>query len=406
MVGGGAAGFFCAVNAARMDPGLQVILLEKASQLLAKVRVSGGGRCNVTHACDDIAEMSRHYPRGQHFVKKAFHHFFTNDTIHWFAERGVSLKTEPDGRMFPDTDSSHTIVQCLLREASLYKVDIRMNAEVIAIHRDANGFVLTLRNGTELRAGQVCLACGGYPKTALYDWLKGTGHSVEPPVPSLFTFNIPGHPLCALMGVSVPDALVKIPECRLEQRGPVLITHWGLSGPAVLKLSAWGARELEKREWKFTVRINWVPDHNEQTAGDLLRRLRGEAGQGRTGARNPFMLPQRLWSFLLQQSGIDENTRWAELSAVLLNKLIAQLCAAVLEVSGKTRFKEEFVTAGGIRLSEIRHATMESKLVPGLYFAGEMMDVDGVTGGYNFQHAWTSGYLAAAAIAGGPGKKE
>lgn len=400
VIGGGAAGFFCAVNAARMNPLLEVILLEKSSKLLSKVRVSGGGRCNLTHACFDMEEMSRHYPRGQRFVKKAFHRFFTTDTIQWFEERGVPLKTETDGRMFPQSDSSESIVNCLLREVNQYKVDIRMNAEVLQLQKTADGFDLQLSQGKTIEADYVCVACGGYPKTSMFDWLLQTGHTIESPVPSLFTFNIPGHPVTGLMGVSVPAATVKISGTKLEETAPLLITHWGLSGPAVLKISARGARELAERNYHFSVNVNWLPGQQDQQLALQFRGIRTELAAQKISLRNPFGLPQRLWDLLLELSGIDKERRWADLPAKEQNKLVVNMVQCSFEVKGKTTFKEEFVTAGGIRLSDIDVNTMQSKILPGLYFAGEIMDVDGVTGGFNFQHAWTSGFIAASSVAG------
>lgn len=399
VIGGGAAGYFCAVNAARMHPGLGVTLVEKTGKLLSKVKVSGGGRCNVTHACFDIVEMSRHYPRGESFVKKAFHQFFTTDTVRWFEERGVRLKTEADGRMFPVTDSSQTIIDCLVREANLYGVEIRLQAEVCTITKKDDQFTIGLTDGRALTADYVCVATGGYPKSALFDWLRATGHTIEEPVPSLFTFNLPGHPITALMGISVPLARVKINGTKLQQEGALLITHWGLSGPAILKLSAWGARELKARNWNFNITINWMPDYHEQALADLFRQMRQELAGQRVGNRNTLGLPQRLWEYLLKHCSIDKEKRWADLPARDQHRLVKALCAGEFEVRGKTTFKEEFVTAGGVRLSEIDHRTMMSKLVPNLFFAGEVMDVDGVTGGFNFQHAWTSGYIAAKEIA-------
>lgn len=398
VIGGGAAGFFCAVNAARLNPALQVTLLEKTGKLLSKVKVSGGGRCNVTHACFDIGDMSRRYPRGQHFVKKMFHRFFTTDTIQWFEERGVKLKTEADGRMFPVTDSSQTIVNCLLNEADRYNVKIETGAAVTSLQRREDGFVVKLSGDQELTADYLCIACGGYPKASMFDWLRATGHTIEEPVPSLFTFNLPGHPLTQLMGVSVEQARVKISGTKLEQEGPLLITHWGLSGPVVLRLSAWGARELAAGNYSFGISVNWLPAVSEQQLAEQFRVLRLELASRQLGHKNPFALPQRLWEFLLGFSGIKAETRWADLPAKDQNRLIRNLCSCELQVAGKTTFKEEFVTAGGIRLSEIDPQTMQSRKVPHLYFAGEILDVDGITGGFNFQHAWSSGMTAAAAL--------
>ncbi|HVZ55163.1 MAG TPA: NAD(P)/FAD-dependent oxidoreductase [Chitinophagaceae bacterium] len=395
IIGGGAAGVFCAVNAARMHPGLEVILLEKSARLLSKVQVSGGGRCNLTHQETDIARMSRSYPRGEHFVRKAFHQFFTTDTISWFSGRGVPLKTEADGRMFPVSDSSRSVIDCLLREAGRYQVQLRMQADVRAVERTGDRFLVHLAGGQPLEADAVCVACGGLPKAAQFAWLERLGHPIEPPVPSLFTFNLPGHPLRELMGLSVEDARVRVTGTSLEQRGPVLVTHWGLSGPAVLRLSAWGARLLAERQYRFQVQVNWVPGYPEPELRQVFRRVRETSGSRRVYNRNPPGLPQRLWEFLAGQAAIGSDLRWADLNAARQNHLIRLLVQQTLEVQGKTTFKEEFVTAGGIRLSDVDPATMQSRIVPGLFFAGEVLDVDGVTGGYNFQHAWTSGFIAA-----------
>jgi predicted Rossmann fold flavoprotein len=406
VVGGGAAGFFGAINAARLMPGLEVILLEKSARILSKVRVSGGGRCNVTHACFSIPDMVRRYPRGGYFLKKAFAHFFTQDTIDWFRERGVALKTEADGRIFPETDRSDTIVDCLVREANRYGVQIWLNREVRGIQPLVGGgggqegprFALETSGGP-LEADAVLIACGGYPKAASFAWLEALGHTIEPPLPSLFTFNMPGNPLTALMGVAVSDAQVRMAGSKLTERGPVLITHWGLSGPAVLRLSAWGARELAEKGYNFTVVVNWIPAHTQDEVRAHFQQMRaGQGGQAVT-KRSPFGLPHRLWQFLTESSGIQEGMRWGDLPAAAQNALIRHLCAQELAVSGKTTFKEEFVTCGGVRLPEVDPQTMESRRVPGLYFAGEILDVDGVTGGFNFQHAWTSSFLAARSIA-------
>lgn len=398
VIGGGAAGFFCAVNAARMNPGMKVTILEKSNKLLSKVKVSGGGRCNVTHACFDINEMARKYPRGGNFVKKTFHQFFTTDTIQWFEERGVKLKAEKDGRMFPVTDSSQTIIDCLLREAERYGVQVLMNAEVIGLRSESGGFRIEMQGKRFLTSGFVCIACGGYPKSAMFDWLKSTGHAVEEPVPSLFTFNMPRHPIRELMGVAVENVRVKISGTKSEQEGPVLITHWGLSGPAILRLSAWAARELADMRYEFGISVNWLPDYNEQPLWNKLQKLRNEVPAQKVINKNPFGLPARLWEFLCEFSGILPEMRRADLPAVVQNKLVKNLCCYECTVQGKTTFKEEFVTAGGIKLNEINVNTMESKKTPGLYFAGEVLDVDGITGGFNFQHAWTSGWVVAKSI--------
>jgi predicted flavoprotein YhiN len=430
VVGGGAAGFFCAVNASRMCPGLETTILEKSSKLLSKVRVSGGGRCNVTHACFSVEELIRRYPRGSHFLKKSFYHFSPADTIRWFEERGVRLKTEPDGRMFPLTDRSQTIIDCLLKEADRWQVRVALQQEVKKIEiveQDGGpdqepeaGKGGDHQPGSSVGAGQespsrkfrihlspsgfqesdyVCLATGGDPKARMTDLLTELGHSAEPPVPSLFTFNMPGNAVTNLSGISVPDAHVKIAGTRLIQRGPLLITHWGMSGPVILRLSAWGARELSSMAYQFTTIVNWIPEYNENSLREKLQTFRSAQGSQKTGSRNFFGLPARLWEYLLSRSGIDVNTRWSDLPSGQQHQLTRNLVSAEFPVEGKTTFKEEFVTAGGIRLSEIDPHTMQSKKVPGMYLAGEIMDVDGITGGFNFQHAWTSGYLAARSIA-------
>ena len=399
VIGGGAAGFFCAVNAARMDRSLKVTIIEKSNKLLSKVKVSGGGRCNVTHACFDIAEMSKRYPRGQHFVKKAFHQFFTTDTISWFEERGVKLKTEDDGRMFPITDSSQTIIECLLKEANKFGVEILMNKEVKSLSMINGEWTIKLSDSRLLTSDYVCIASGGYPKSSMFDWLKELGHTIEEPVPSLFTFNLPKHPITKLMGVSVEKAKVKIQNSKLEEEGPLLITHWGLSGPVVLRLSAWGARELKIKNYELRININWLPDYNAETLKKKLQDLRNTNASQKVINKNSFGLPSRLWEFFAEQSGIKNEWRWADLPSAEQNKFIKNLCSYECEVNGKTTFKEEFVTAGGIKLNEVDANTMMSNKVPNLFFAGEVLDVDGITGGFNFQHAWTSGFVASKSIA-------
>lgn len=405
VIGGGAAGFFCAVNAARMQPQLQVLLLEKTNKLLSKVRISGGGRCNVTHHLFDIPELSKRYPRWQNFVKKTFHQFGPAETVKWFEERGVKLKAEPDGRMFPITDSSETVINCLLREANKYGVEIKMNAEVkellpdqAAVPNQRSVFQITLANGESFKADYVCVACGGYPKYAMFQWLLDLGHTASEPIPSLFTFNLPKHPINQLMGVSVEKVRVKIEGSKLQEEGPILITHWGLSGPSVLRLSAWGARELVEKRYEFKVHVNWLPDYNEQSLKAKLQEIRSSSPSKKVSNLNFGQLPNRLWQFLLEQSGVGEEMRFADLPAKVENLLIKNLVDYIAEVRGKTTFKEEFVTAGGINLSEVDANTMMSKKVPHLFFAGEILDVDGITGGFNFQHAWASGWIAAKSI--------
>jgi predicted Rossmann fold flavoprotein len=399
VIGGGAAGFFCAVNAARLNPSLKVTIVEKSNKILSKVKVSGGGRCNVTHACFDISDLVKRYPRGKNFLKKAFHWFSTSDTIKWFEERGVKLKTEADGRMFPVTNTSQTIIDCLVKEANTFGVHVLMNAEVKTIHRRNGNFELQLSDARALSTDYLCIASGGFPKSSQFGWLTQLGHTIEEPVPSLFTFNMPSNSITQLMGVSVEQATVKVIGSKLEEKGPLLITHWGMSGPAVLKTSAWGARELAETNYHFTILVNWLADHTEQTLRERWQYLRDQLASQKLYGKNPFGIPNRLWVYLLQQSGIDEIKRWGDVSSKEQNKIISNLTAATFEVKGKTTFKEEFVTCGGIKLSEIDANTMQSRMVPHLFFAGEVLDIDGVTGGFNFQNAWTTGWIAAKAIA-------
>jgi predicted Rossmann fold flavoprotein len=400
VIGGGAAGFFCAINAARLSPRLHVILLEKTGKLLQKVKVSGGGRCNTTHHLFEIGPLSKCYPRGEKFLKKALCHFGPKDTIYWFAERGVELKAEPDGRMFPVTNSSQTIIDCLMKEAENHSVKIRLHATVnILKPLETGGWEIKLSDGQSFMADFVTVACGGFPKPEHFDWIiLHTKHSIQPPVPSLFTFNTPSHPITQLMGVS-HRASLKIAGTEFTAKGPVLITHWGISGPAVLKTSAFAARYLSAKNYVFDVIINWMPDFNENSLREKILVYRQEKGNKNVMNTEWWGIPQRLIQFLMGQCEIDLDQKWADLPAAKQNKLIKALTCFTLSAQGKTTFKEEFVTAGGISLSEIDPNSMQSRLNAGLYFAGEIMDVDGITGGFNFQHAWTSGMLAAQHIA-------
>lgn len=412
VIGGGAAGFFCAINAALKNPELDVTIIEKTSKLLSKVRVSGGGRCNVTHACFSIAEMIKKYPRGEKFLKQSFHHFFTTDTINWFEQRNVKLKTEEDGRMFPESNSSETIINCLLQQTTNLGIKILMNTKVLEIanfqRRDNEGneknifhneFKLKCKNANEFNANFICIACGGYNKKEQFNWLAKLGHNFESPVPSLFTFNIPNNPVVELMGITLKDVAIKINGTKQKQTGPLLITHWGFSGPAILKLSAFAAKDLAVLQYDFSISVNWIPSLNENLLLEKLKLLRNEIASQKIGNRNPFDLPHRFWKYHLQICGINEEIRWGNLPAKLQNLLAIQLCSQQFHVKGKTTFKEEFVTAGGIKLDEVNAITMESKIIPQLFFAGEILDVDGITGGFNFQHAWTSGWIAANEIA-------
>ncbi|WP_298302785.1 NAD(P)/FAD-dependent oxidoreductase [Hydrotalea sp.] len=399
VVGGGAAGFFCAVNAARMNPDLRVTIVEKSDKVLAKVKISGGGRCNVTHACFDINTFIQFYPRGAQFLKKCFHWFNTIHTVAWFKARHVNLVAEPDGRMFSDTNTSQTIIDCLLTEANRYTVTISLKTNVIEIIPTENHFQITTANGNELIADYVCITTGGFPKLAQWNWLSQLGHTIVPPVPSLFTFNLPSHPIHTLMGISVPTATIKILETKLKQTGPLLITHFGFSGPAILKLSAWGARYLAEKNYVFNIQINWLPELNEQELRSILNELRKNASRQMIGSKCFFSFPLRLWLFFIEQIQLSPQKKWADVSNPQINQLIRKLQQDNYAIHGKTTFKEEFVTAGGVDLSEVDSNTLCSKKIPHLYFAGEVLDIDGVTGGFNFQNAWTTAFIAAKSIA-------
>ena len=418
IVGGGAAGFFCAIHVAELHPNWEVIILEKSTKVLSKVRVSGGGRCNVTHACPDIEMLLKKYPRGQRFLKKSFYQFATKNTIEWFAKNGVSLHTEKDGRMFPTTNNSETIIDCFLRKIQQYNIQVLTQHEVIDIasqpmdnntmainatspkensvlNTNSNKFTIQLQGKPNLVVDAVCLATGGMLKSDKLKWLTNFGHTIVEPVPSLFTFNIVDKNITALMGVAVDNATIQWKGVKNIEQGPLLITHWGISGPAAIKLSAWCARELANYNYEGEIIINWTPEYNEATLKMEWINLRMDLGRREIGTKNPFNLPQRLWQFLLQQASVPFNTKWADLKSAHQQHLIQLLTRTTLQVKGKTTFKEEFVTCGGVDLKDIDGMTMESKLISGLHFAGEMMDVDGITGGFNFQHAWTSGWLAA-----------
>ncbi|REL24836.1 NAD(P)/FAD-dependent oxidoreductase [Rhodohalobacter sp. SW132] len=401
VIGGGAAGFFTAVNAARINPNLNVTILEKSREVLSKVRVSGGGRCNVTHHCFDPELLSKSYPRGEKVLRWSFEQFQARDTVEWFKERGVELKTEGDGRMFPVTDSSDTIINCLMDEAKKHGVTIRTKTKADKIEPlDDVGFRLHIHKSKPMLCDQLVLATGGFNRENAYEWLKDLGHSVRSPVPSLFTFNFREKIFADLAGISVERAEVQIKNTSFTEIGPVLITHWGLSGPAVLKLSAWAARELHEREYRYDVQINWLHPMNEQEVRKQLTNLRDDQSRKLVRNQNRLPFPARLWERFLELSHIKPDKRWADLSNKEIHELTQQLTRGTYNIQGKTTYKEEFVTCGGIPLNEVNPDTLESKKVPGLYFVGEVLDIDGVTGGFNFQAAWTNGWLAAQSIAG------
>ena len=399
VIGGGAAGFFCAIQIAELHPDWEISILEKSNKLLSKVKVSGGGRCNVTHACPEVEVLLKKYPRGARFLKKAFYQFATKNTIQWFAKNGVTLHTEKDGRMFPTSNNSETIIDCFLQKVHQYQIKVLTGHEVVNVeklHQEKNNsFVVTLANQNKITADTICMATGGMLKSDKIPWLTLLGHTIVEPVPSLFTFNVVEKNITSLMGVAVDNATIQWKGNKISEQGPLLITHWGISGPAAIKLSAWCARELANENYEGAILINWTPEYNESTLKMEWINLRMDLGRREMGSKNPFNLPQRLWQYFLQEAGIVFTTKWADLKSTQQQLLIQSLTKTSLAVKGKTTFKEEFVTCGGVELSEIDANTMESKLVSGLHFAGEMMDVDGITGGFNFQHAWTSGWIAA-----------
>lgn len=401
VIGGGAAGFFAAINLARQSPNLQVTLLEAGAQFLSKVRISGGGRCNVTHQCFDPAQLAQNYPRGGKALRGAFSRFQPQDTIAWFGAAGVDLKTEADGRMFPVTDDSGTIVDCLLNAARQVGVKLRSQAPVREITKTDQKFLVTLKSGEMLQGNRLIIATGSH--SLGHRWARALGHTIQPPVPSLFTFNIGDRDLRQLAGVSVPKAQVSLTDKKskgaLSQTGPLLITHWGLSGPAVLKLSAWGARELHDSHYHHPLWINWLPDCSPADAVAQLQTLKQSHARKQIQTFSTLPIPKRLWRYLVARAGIGETQAWADFSKVQCQTLSQLLSHSRYDITGKGVFKEEFVTCGGISLKEIDFKTMESRCCPGLYWAGEVLDVDGITGGFNFQNAWTTGWLAAQGCA-------
>jgi predicted Rossmann fold flavoprotein len=397
VLGGGAAGFFTAIVAAEKNPGLKILILEKSTKLLAKVRISGGGRCNVTHHCFEPTPLSRHYPRGQKELKQLFRKFQASDTVAWFENRGVKLKTEPDGRMFPLTNNSQTIIDCFLREAEKFGIEILTSMEAESIEK-AKTFDIRCRNGGHFSSRKVVVATGGNPHSEAYAWLGAHGHSIARPIPSLFTFNDSAKEFTDLMGLSVADAEVKIAGTKLSSRGAVLLTHWGLSGPAIIRLSAWAAEHLHEANYNFTALVNWTGHQTEDDLRNLLRMKIQSEGARRVLNQPLFDIPKRLWERLSILAGVGEKMVWAETPSKALNRLIEFLIRCPFSIRGKTTFKEEFVTCGGVELNEIDLSTMESKKVPGLFFAGEVLNIDGETGGFNFQSAWTTAFIAANSI--------
>jgi predicted Rossmann fold flavoprotein len=400
VAGGGAAGFFAAIACAQTAPDVEVTLLEKGPQFLSKVRISGGGRCNVTHACFEAREFAAHYPRGEQALIAPFKSFQASDTVAWFESRGVKLKTERDGRMFPTTDSSQTVIDCLLGEAKAAGVKLTLNRGIESVTKRPDGqFELRLAGGETLDCDRLLLATGGCRVPALGQLAVSLGHTLEPPVPSLFTFHLEAPWVRELAGISVEAVEASVPGTGLRARGPLLLTHWGLSGPVILRLSAWGARELHGFDYRFPLRLNWLPHlGTEALAAELQSRRASQPA--RFVVNTPIApLTARLWEQLVRAAAIPGDTRWAALSRAARHQLVQQMLRTELPVTGKSLNKDEFVTCGGVRLDEVNFKTMESRLCPGLYFAGELLDIDGLTGGFNFQAAWTTGWLAGQALA-------
>lgn len=398
IVGGGAAGFFAAIACGEVAPAAEIVLLEKTAHFLSKVRISGGGRCNVTHSCFDARELTKRYPRGERALIAPFLRFQASDTVAWFESRGVKLKTESDGRMFPTTDSSETIINCLMHEARKADVELRANCGVESVVKSAQGFQLKLLTGELLTCDRLLLATGGCRTAALGQIAVSLGHTLETPVPSLFTFNIECEWLRSLAGVAV-EADVAVPNVGLRECAPLLVTHWGLSGPAVLRLSAWGARVLHDLDYRFTLHVNWLPQLKAETIANHLQSRRNTQGAKLVVNSPVAPLSARLWEALVLASGITRETRWSALTRAAQHALSQQLMRSEFQVKGKSLNKEEFVTCGGVRLKEVDFKTMQSRVCPGLFFAGEVLDIDGITGGFNFQAAWTTGWIAGQALA-------
>lgn len=394
IVGGGAAGFFTAINIVEKNPKLKVAILERGANVLQKVRISGGGRCNVTHAVFEPNDLVKYYPRGEKELRGPFHQFSSGDTIEWFEKHGVELKIEDDGRMFPVSNSSQTIIECFLKATQKLGIEVLTGQSVQSLFKKDRLWKIETQNENYL-VEKLILATGSNPK--IWEMMQTYGHAIVSPVPSLFTFNIKDIRIKELPGV-VAQVTVKVKDTKLTSTGPLLITHWGMSGPAVLKLSAWGARILHDKKYEFTVFVNWLNDVETSKAEKILKELKQEHAKKAVSKKSYFDFPNRLWESLVLASGIEAETKWADLSKIQLQNLSNQLTNGTFQVNGKSTFKEEFVTAGGINLKEINFKTMESKLHENLYFAGEIVNIDAITGGFNFQNAWTSGFIVANGI--------
>ena len=394
IIGGGAAGFFAAISAKANHPDSEVTIFEKSQKVLSKVKVSGGGRCNVTNGTTSIGELVKGYPRGGKQLKKAFSEFSTQDTMDWFESRNVALYVQPDNRVFPRSNDSQTIIDCLMNEVTRLGIRVKLGIGITSVKPSKNQLELTFADADVQTFDKVIVAAGGSPNRKGFDWLEVLGHRIEEPVPSLFTFNMPSEPITELMGVVVERTQVNIQGTKLRAEGPLLVTHWGMSGPAILKLSAFGARTLHGMGYDLKVQVNWADElNNERVMGELIL-VAGQHPNKLLSNMRPFALPERMWLHLLSKCELEPTKKWSELGKKGMNKLVNILTNDVHEVKGKTTFKEEFVTCGGISLENVNFNTMESRVCKNLYFAGEILDVDGITGGYNFQAAWTTGFIA------------
>lgn len=396
IIGGGAAGFFSGIAAKENYPEAEVTIFEKSGQVLSKVKISGGGRCNVTNGCTDVNELCDAYPRGGKSLKKMFYVFSNKDAMQWFVSRGVPLVIQDDNCIFPKSQNSQSIIDCFLNEAERLGLKIELNSGVEAISRTDEGLELHFENSEQPSRAfdKVIVTTGGSPKRKGLNWLENLGHKIEEPVPSLFSFNMPEESITELMGIVVEDTIVNIQSTKLKASGPLLVTHWGLSGPVILKLSSFGARILNEKDYNFKVQINWINEPNNDVVMQYLRNIMNEYSNKILSNYRPYALPDRLWVFLLDKHGLPSDKKWGELGKKDLNKIINILTNEEYSVSGKSTFKEEFVTCGGVSLKSIDLKTMQSKVVSGLYFAGEVLDIDGITGGFNFQAAWTTGFIA------------
>lgn len=393
IVGGGAAGFFAAIHVKENYPKADVVIYEKSQKLLAKVKISGGGRCNVTNACSDVKKLSEAYPRGGRQLRKAFGVFNTVHTQQWFENRGVSLVTQEDNCVFPLSQNSQSIIDCFLLEVKRLKIEIKLGVGITKL-RSEKDQLLVCSNETVALYDKVIVTTGGSPKRSGLNWLEKLGHKIDEPVPSLFTFNMPSESICDLMGIVVENAAVSIQSTKLKSIGPLLITHWGMSGPVILKLSAFGARLLSEMKYNFKVQVNWVNIRQTDVVLNNLRSIATQHPNKILANIRPYFLPERLWHYLIDRGGFSKQLTWNQLGNKTFNKLVELLTNDLYQVAGKTTFKEEFVTCGGVSLESIDFKTMQSRVVPNLYFAGEVMDVDGITGGFNFQAAWTTAFIA------------